>query len=76
MTDDVENLVLEHLRAIRADTSGLKDEIRGARSEITALRHQMHGMNTLVEQCLEDIGTIKVRLDRIERRLDLTEPAK
>lgn len=73
---EVESLVLEHLRTIRAETAGLKDEIKGARAEITAMRHQITGMGVLIEQCLEDIAGLKIRLDRIERRLDLAEAPK
>lgn len=73
---EVESLVLEPLRAIRAETAGLKDEIKGARAEITAMRHQITGMGVLIEQCLEDIAGLKIRLDRIERRLDLAEAPK
>ena len=76
MTDDVENLVLEHLKRIQGEIVGLKDEIRGTRAEVTALRHQVTAAHVLVEQALEDIAGVKVRLDRIERRLDMVEVAK
>lgn len=76
MTDETTNLVLEHLRAIRADLTGLKAEIRGVQSEQTAMRHEMRASSVRQDHLIEDTADIKVRLDRIERRLDLTEPAR
>ena len=76
MADETDNLVLEHLRAIRGEMSNLKEEVRGLRSETTALRHEIRATTVLVEQCVEEIATVRVRLDRIERRLELTEAAK
>ena len=72
MTDEVESLVLEHLRAIRADIAALKDEVRGIRVEQTASRHEARAMNTRIEQILEDDAS----LDRIESRLGLVDAAK
>ncbi len=76
MTDEVESLVLEHLRNIRTDIAGLKDDIRGLKAEQTAARLEARATSTRVEQVLEDVAGVKVRPDRIERRLDLVEPAK
>jgi predicted nucleic acid-binding Zn-ribbon protein len=76
VTEDVENLVLEHLRAIRTELGALKEENRTMQAQTAALRHELRAVTTLVEQCVEDIASIRVRLDRIERRLDLVEVAK
>ena len=58
MTAEVENLMLEHLRAIRADTAKMAEDIRGLRTEMTSMRQHMEGV---------------VRLDRIEKRLELVD---
>lgn len=76
MTDETTNLVLEHLRAIRSDIAGLKDEIRGVKTEQTAIRLELRAQSTRIEQLMEDVAGIKVRLDRIETRLGLSEMAK
>jgi archaellum component FlaC len=76
MTDETTNLVLEHLRAIRGEISSVKDEMRTMKTEISALRLQVGAVSKLVEQCVEDIATVRVRLDRIDRRLDLVDAAK
>lgn len=76
MTDEVESLVLEHLRAIRSDVAALRDEVRGLRAEQTASRLEARAMNTRIEQILEDDASFKTRLDRIEARLGLVDAAK
>jgi hypothetical protein len=73
MIESVENLVLEHLRVIRADMGAMKEEMSGMRAEMLIIRQHMGGL--LGAQTLHDgeIGSIKVRLDRIEKRLDLVD---
>ena len=73
MADEPNNLVLEHLRHIRA----VVDEMRAEMKQFTmrmsvADQHiaNLHGSE--VGQTME-IDRIKERLQRIERRLELTE---
>lgn len=73
MTDEVQNLVLEHLRAIRADIAKIKDDGQTMKVEMVALRQQVSSIQTIQEYDHAEIAAIKVRLDRIERRLDLVE---
>ncbi len=73
MNEKVENLLLEHLRAIRTDVGRMSDDMRVLRAEMTAVRQHVSGLGTLQDQDHSDIAAIKVRLDRIERRLDLVE---
>ena len=37
MTDNIENLVLEHLRAIRADIAYMKDDVREIKSRVNTM---------------------------------------
>jgi predicted lipid-binding transport protein (Tim44 family) len=73
MNEKVENLVLEHLRAIRGDMGRMADDVRGLRTEMTAMRQHMAGIVTIQEQDHSDIATLKVRVERIERRLELVD---
>jgi hypothetical protein len=73
MNENVENLVLEHLRAIRGDIGRMADDVRGLRTEMTAMRQHMAGIVTIQEHDHSDIATLKVRVDRIERRLELVD---
>jgi len=68
-----DNLVLEHLRAIRAEVARMVDEVRGLRTEMTSMRQHMAGMATLQDLDHTDIAALKARLDRIEKRLELAD---
>jgi polyhydroxyalkanoate synthesis regulator phasin len=78
MSDD--NLVLEHLRAIRTTQDDMRDEIREIKHRLTALesgqaniiRHISHPAETgAVQQSRYD--RLAERVERIERRLELSE---
>ena len=73
MAGEPDNIVLEHLRAIRTDIAGMKDDMRGLRVEMTAIRQHLAGVVTLQEHDHGDIAALKVRIDRIERRLELAD---
>jgi uncharacterized protein YigA (DUF484 family) len=75
MNDKVENLVLEQLRELRADNARILDEIRGLKAEMIAGRHHSRGLQTLQDRDHDDLSAVKVRLDRIERRLELADDA-
>ncbi len=68
-----ENLILDHLRAIRGDMSKMADRMDTMSAEMTAIRQHLSGVVTLQEHDHTDIASIKHRLERIERRLDLVE---
>lgn len=73
MNENVENLVLEHLRSIRADMARMAERLDTISAEILIIRQPMAGL--LGSQTLHDteIAGIKVRLDRIEKRLELVD---
>ncbi|MEN3145898.1 hypothetical protein ABCW43_01160 [Neorhizobium sp. IRAMC:178] len=73
MNEKVENLILEHLRAMRADMRKMADDIHTLRAEMIAMRAHMTGVASLQDHDHSDIAAIKVRLDRIENRLDLVD---
>ncbi|MEA2887654.1 MAG: hypothetical protein QOD11_2014 [Bradyrhizobium sp.] len=68
-----DHIVLEHLRAIRGDMGKLVGEMQTIRAEMTAMRQFMAGMMTIQEHDHVDIAGIKLRLDRIEKRLELAD---
>jgi hypothetical protein len=73
MNDKVEHLLLEHLRAIRTEMTRMSDRMDTFGAEMRAIRHQHAAVTTLQEHDHDDLATIKVRLDRIERRLELVD---
>jgi hypothetical protein len=75
MTAEIDSLVLEHLRAIRADIADLKDRMTGVEVQLSALGQQVAGLSVAVYGGKSDMDTVKRRLDRIERRLELNDPA-
>ena len=76
MTDEVENLVLEHLKRLQSELTKLRDDQKTMYALQLAMQQTLNAHSTLLQQSLEDGATVRVRLDRIERRLDLTEPAE
>jgi hypothetical protein len=68
-----DNLILEHLRAIRGEFAKMADWMHTTSVEMTAIRQHLAGMVTIQEHDHGDIAAIKSRLDRIERRLDLVD---
>ena len=73
MTADIESLVLEHLRAIRADIAGLKDRMTGVEVQLSAMGQQLAGLTTAIYGGKSDLDDVRRRVERIERRLDLRE---
>ncbi|GAA0770740.1 hypothetical protein E1180_11740 [Roseibium denhamense] len=73
MNEKVENLILEHLRAMRSDIVGIKADLSTLKAEMTAMRQQMAGVITLQDHDHSDIAGLKLRIDRIEKRLDIVE---
>ncbi|MEF8722330.1 hypothetical protein [Candidatus Accumulibacter sp. ACC012] len=78
MTDNVENLILEHLRALRAGQDRLESEMREVGARLTSLEAGMaagrrdgaHNYEEIIRQ-QSSIDQIKTRIDRIERRLEI-----
>ena len=68
-----DNFVLEPLRAIRGEMGKMADYMQTLSVEMTTLRQHLTGIVTLQDHDHGDIATIKHRLDRIERRLELTD---
>ena len=73
MNEKTESLILEHLRAMGADIATLRDDVSGIKVEMASMRQITTGVVTLQSQDHGDIATLRARVDRIERRLDLVE---
>ena len=72
MTNNLENLLLEHLRAIRSEQSAMRDDIREIKSRLISLERSMAGNYAdIVDQHVK-YDRITERLERIERRLELS----
>ena len=73
MAENVENLVLEHLRAIRGEMGKMADWMHPLSVEMTAIRQHLAGVVTIQEYDHSDIATLKLRIEKIERRLELAD---
>ncbi len=82
MTDNVENLILEHLKTLRNDVKTLREEMH---QEFTDVKHRLStvergiasvrhenadGFESYVRQQVS-IDRINERIERIERRLEI-----
>lgn len=73
MSENVEHIMLEPLRAIRGDLAKMADAMRTMQTEMTAIRQHLAGVVTIQEHDHGAIAALKAPLDRIERRLELTD---
>ena len=73
MTADIDSLILEHLRPIRGRVDQLGEDMTIVKQRLTSLESQvagLHGDNAILQRRMDGFET---RMERIERRLDLTE---
>ncbi len=75
MTADLESLVLEHLRAIRSTQAQHGEELATIRVEMAAMGQQLAGLTAAVYSGKSELDSLKRRVERIERRLELNDSA-
>jgi hypothetical protein len=73
MTEETSNLVLEHLGHIRSRVDGLADDMRQVILRLGAQDRHLVGRQISEVGQNTEIDRIKQRLQRIERRLELTD---
>ena len=71
MTEQTENLVLELLRAVRADIGNIKHDIRDIKGQLISLRHHQTAADTDLLRNDETIAHLQQRMERIEVRLEI-----
>ena len=71
MTEQTENLVLEYLRAMRADISTIKQDIREIKMRVASLESHIAGILGDVLRQNSRIEDLADRVERIEHRLEL-----
>lgn len=79
MTENVENLILEMLRAVRADVAAMKSELKENTTRLGRIESGVariardEGQN--YSEMVEDrhaVDKLKERIERIEQRLELS----
>lgn len=73
MNEKVESLVLEQLRHMRVQNDRILEEIRGLKVEMLSIRHHVRGVELIGDRHHDTIADLQVRLDRVERRLELVD---
>ena len=78
MTENIESLILEHLRAIPADVVAVKEDVREIKQRLTSLETGVAGLRRDHASLDGDIADQHARyarlaepVERIERRLEL-----
>lgn len=66
------DLALEHLRHIRGRVDTISEDVKSLRDRMLAVEHHLAGFHRSDVDQTTEIAQLKVRVDRIERRLDLT----
>jgi uncharacterized coiled-coil protein SlyX len=74
MTAEIENLVLEHLRAIRAMQDEHGERLSQIEIQLSAMGQQIGALTTAVYSGKSELDSIRRRVERIERRLELVDP--
>ncbi len=80
MTDNVENLVLEHLRALRAGQDRIENELQDIEGRLSAVETGLNGVRRDLVALAEADVRLQITVDRlsersarIEGRLELRE---
>jgi hypothetical protein len=73
MTAPIEHLALEPLRAIRTDVAELRPEAGATNLQLATMSQQLGALTTTVHVGKSEIEERERRLERVERRLELTE---
>ncbi|MEM8999825.1 MAG: hypothetical protein AAGB24_06135 [Bacteroidota bacterium] len=72
-TNNVENLVLDHLRHIRDEIKILKDGQKDIKAEILSVKKSLHNIQGDALRREQVIASVQVDIDRIKSRLDLND---
>jgi len=73
MTDNVENLILEHLRALRSTLNDHGDRLNRMELRLSAIEQTLGSLYALSGSDRETMSAVIRRVERIERRLELSD---
>lgn len=76
MSEVMQELVYELLKRIQGDIAGLKEGQRDLRQEVSSVRGQVHLLRGDLNNLRHSVSLMDIRLERIETRLELREPAE
>ena len=73
MAEEPHDLVLEHLRFIRADVATLRDDMREMRTRQAAVEDMFSFLVSAVTRMQHSLDRLTDRVERIEKRLGLID---
>lgn len=73
MTDADQSFMLELLKRIQADMADMKRDMTGIRVEIAAMGQQLGALTSAVYSSKSDTDDLRRRIERIERRLEISD---
>ncbi len=73
MTENVENLILEHLRAIRGTLSEQGERLNRIELRLAVMEQTLGSLYALSGSDRETMNAVVRRIERIERRLELSD---
>ncbi len=77
MAEVTNELLLENLKTIQDKLSKLDNGVRDLKEEMVAMRLHQHASQGEINNIYGRLGSIEVRIERIEKRLDIvSEPAE
>ena len=77
MADEPRDLVLEHLRAIRAEITAVREDGRETKARQAAVEDMFSFLVSAITRMQHSLDRVADRVERIEKRLELIdEPAR
>jgi septal ring factor EnvC (AmiA/AmiB activator) len=73
LTDNAENLILEHLRAMRGDLAGIKADLGELKLRVSSREERMTLLERSIANLHGDIVIVHARLDRMDARIERIE---
>ena len=73
MSNERTDLMLDILKNIQADVSSIKREQTSLGIRLASIEDHIRGLMTSIYGMQADVADLKMRVDRIERRLGLNE---
>ena len=73
MANNTDNIMLEILKKLQVGQSHLEQGQRQTNERLAAIEHHMAGFHVTLTTYMDNIDSLKNRVDRIERRLELVD---
>lgn len=73
MTENIENLILEHLKALRAEVAAIKADTTELRTRIGQIEVAIAGLRRDFAHADENTAILSVRMDRLIERMERIE---